>query len=145
MIARRFDADDRGSVLPLILGFFLLALIVVGAAVSLSQAFTQQRDLQDSCDGAAAAAAASAGDLDRGGTLAGASTLQFADVEDAVQAYAERDPARPGITFRSELSQNGHRLTVRCVQTESLAFGRLVGRPTLQHIAYSSARAAVLG
>ncbi|MBE7186981.1 pilus assembly protein TadG-related protein [Jatrophihabitans endophyticus] len=136
---------DRGSVLPLILGFFLLALLVVGASVSLGQAFVQQRDLQDACDGAAASAAASAGDLDRGGALASGASLQFDDVGTAVTAYFARDPSRRGITYRAELTHHRHRITLRCRQRAPLAFGGLVGHPSLEHTAVSSARAAVVG
>lgn len=138
-------SDDRGSVLPLILGFFLLALLVVGASVSLGQAFVQQRDLQDTCDGAASAAAASAGDLDRGGSLASAGSLQFADVSRAVDAYFARDPARHGITYRAHLSDDRRRITLRCSDRAPLAFGQLIGRPSLVHTADSSARAAIVG
>lgn len=135
---------DRGSVLPLILGFFLLALLVVGASVSLGQAFVQQRDLQDTCDGAAASAAASAGDLDRGGSLASGTSLQFDHVGTAVDAYLARDPSRRGITYRAELTHDRRRITLRCTQSAPLAFGRLIGRPSLVHTATSSARAAVV-
>lgn len=142
---KRVHLDDRGSVLPLILGFFVLALLVVGAAVSVGQAFTQQRDLQDACDGAASAAAASAGDIDRGGSLAAQSSLQFVEVSRTVTSYFERDPSRHGIGFRVELSDDRRRITLRCRQTAPLAFGRVVGRPDLVHTAVSSARAAVVG
>ena len=135
---------DAGSVLPLILGFFLLALLVVGASVSLGQAFVQQRDLQDTCDGAAASAAASAGDLDRGGSLASGSSLQFDDVTQAVDAYFARDPSRHGITYRAELTHDRRRITLSCRERAPLAFGRLVGHPSVVHTAVSSARAAVV-
>ena len=47
--------DDTGSTIPMILGFFLLAMLMVAGSIALGQAFVQQRDLQDVCDGAAAA------------------------------------------------------------------------------------------
>ena len=50
-------SDDRGSTIPLILGFFLIGLLMVGGAVLASDAFTHQRDLQSVCDGAAIAGA----------------------------------------------------------------------------------------
>lgn len=142
---KRPQLDDRGSVLPLILGFFVLALLVVGAAVSVGQAFTQQRDLQDACDGAASAAAAGDGDIDRGGSLAAGSSLQFTDVRHTVAAYFDRDPSRHGIEVQIDLSDDRRRITLHCRQTAPLAFGRVVGRPRLVHTAVSSARAAVVG
>lgn len=148
MIGRSIRDDrsaDAGSVLPLILGFFLLALIVVGAAVSLGQAFVAQSNLQDTCDGAAAAAAASAGDLDRGGSLASASSLQFADVDRAVDDYLARDRSRQAVTYQASLSDDRRRLTLRCRQSVPLAFGRLIGSPELVHTVVSSARAVVVG
>ena len=72
--------DDRGSTVPLILGFFLIALLVVAGAVALGDAFVDQRNLQDVCDGAAAAAAASAADLDREHGLTSGGSLRFSDV-----------------------------------------------------------------
>ncbi|MDQ2751380.1 MAG: pilus assembly protein TadG-related protein, partial [Actinomycetota bacterium] len=63
-------ADDRRTTIPLILGFFIIALITVAGAVAAGDAFVQQRGLQDVCDGAAAAAAAGGADLNRGTALA---------------------------------------------------------------------------
>jgi uncharacterized membrane protein len=138
--------DDRGSTIPLILGFFLLALMVVAGSVALGDAFVQQRSLQDICDGAAAAAAASAGDLDREtGIAIGDAALRFTDVHDAVAAYLARDPARRSVHVSAALSADRERITLRCEQSTSLAFGAIFGRRQVRHTATSSARAAVLG
>lgn len=139
------ERRDAGSTIPLILGFFLIAVLMVAGSVALGQAFVQQRDLQDVCDGAAAAAAASAADLDRGGAVATGSSLQFDDVEAAVTAYLARDPSRRGVRASATLSPDRRRLTLTCEQTMQLAFGRLFGRAHLHHVARSTARAAVLG
>ena len=53
-------ADDRGSTIPLILGCFVVAFLIVAGSVAAGDAFLQQRNLQSVCDGAAAAAATSA-------------------------------------------------------------------------------------
>jgi len=82
--------DDHGSTLPLILGFFLLALIMVAGSIAAGDAFVQQRDLQDVCDGAVTAAAASGVDLGRGGALGGESSLQFGDVHRYTQSVQTR-------------------------------------------------------
>ena len=96
--------DDRGSTIPLILGFFLIALIMVVGSVALGQAFVQQRGLQDICDGAAAAAAASSADLDRERGIGAASSLRFADVSDVVDSYLARDADRRSVQVQAALS-----------------------------------------
>lgn len=136
------NADDRGSTLPLILGFFLIALLFVAASVAAGDAFVQQRDLQDVCDGAAAAAAAQGVDLGRGGALQSESALQFGDVHGAVVEYLDRDPSRRGIAVHTALSADGRTLTLRCEQTEHVAFGAMFGKSHgVHHVVTSSARA----
>ncbi|MFN2561026.1 MAG: pilus assembly protein TadG-related protein [Jatrophihabitans sp.] len=137
--------DDRGSTIPLILGFFLLALIMVAGSVALGQAFVQQRSLQDMCDGAVAAAAASSADLDREHGIGAASSLQFADVSDVVDSYLSRDAERRSVHVRAELSTDRRRITLTCRQTTTLTFGAFFGRGHVEHTATSSARAAIVG
>jgi hypothetical protein len=137
-------SDDRGSTIPLILGFFLIAAMVVAGSISLGDAFLQQRDLQDLCDGAASAAAAAAVQLERGVGAADAQSLPFGDVQPVVSAYLARDAQRRGVQVRATLSNDRRRLTLTCEQTRSLVFGALFGRPRLRHVVTSSARAAVL-
>jgi hypothetical protein len=136
--------DDRGSTVPLILGFFLISLLLVAGAVALGDAFVDQRNLQDLCDGAAAAAAASTADLDREHGLTAGGSLRFADVDAAVAAYLARDAGRREVKVRTLVSDDGTRLTLTCEQTMSLAFGAFFGRASVRHTVRSSARAAVL-
>ncbi|MDQ2797335.1 MAG: pilus assembly protein TadG-related protein [Actinomycetota bacterium] len=136
-------ADDRGSTIPLILGFFLIALIVVAGSVSLAQAFVQQRDLQSLCDGAATAAAASAGDLDRTGGVVNGNSLQFTGVDREVARYLARDESRRSVQVQVTLSTDRTRVTLDCRQIRELAFGKFFGRSTVRHTATSTARAAV--
>jgi uncharacterized membrane protein len=138
-------SDDRGSTVPLILGFFLVALLLVAGAVALGDAFVDQRNLQDVCDGAAAAAAASAADLDREHGLTSGGSLRFADVESAVTTYLARDAGRRDVRVTAQMSDDGTRITLHCEQTIPLAFGAFFGRANLRHTATSSARAAVIG
>ncbi|HZC72767.1 MAG TPA: pilus assembly protein TadG-related protein [Jatrophihabitans sp.] len=137
--------QDRGSTIPLILGFFLIALLVVAGSIAFGDAFVQQRNLQDICDGAAAAAAASAVDLERGTAPATGRSLRFTDVESVVSAYLARDSARRSVQVRARLSADRERITLTCEQTTTVAFGALFGRGHVQHTAQSSARAAVVG
>ncbi len=135
---------DRGSTMPLILGFVLLAMITVAGAVAAGQAFVHQRDLQHVCDGAAAAAAASAADLRRDAALAGAGALRFAEVPAAVEAYLARDPARRAVLVRSALSADARTIVLSCVETRPVAFGAAFGRGGgLRHTVTSAARAPI--
>ncbi len=146
-MTRAAASDDAGSTIPLILGFFLIALIMVAGSIALGEAFVQQRDLQDTCDGAAAAAAASSVDLDRGAAARAAAddALPFTDVHDAVEAYLRRDPSRQDVRIGARLSADRERITLTCSQTTSLALGAFFGRGHVQHTATSSSRAAVIG
>ncbi|MEO9137665.1 MAG: pilus assembly protein TadG-related protein [Jatrophihabitans sp.] len=143
-MTERRPHDDQGSTIPLILGFFLIALIMVAGSVSLGQAFVQQRDLQDVCDGAASAAAASAGSLDRTTDVGTSDSLRFADADQQIGRYLARDPSRRGVQVAATLSPDRTRVTVRCVQNRPLAFGTFFGRATVRHTAVSTARAAVI-
>lgn len=138
-------SDDRGSTIPLILGFFLIALVMIAGSVALGEAFVQQRDLQATCDGAAAAAAASAADLDREHGVGAGDSLRFADVRAVVTAYLARDPERRRVHVNARLSPDGTRITLTCRQTTTLAFGAFFGRRHVRHTTTSSARAAVVG
>lgn len=134
--------DDRGSTFPLILGFFLIALLVVAGSVAAGDAFVQQRGLQDVCDGAATAAAASGVDLGRGGQLESERALQFGDVRAAVTAYLARDPVRRAVRVAARLSPDRQTLTLICEQTEKIAFGAMFGKGRgVHHRVTSSARA----
>jgi hypothetical protein len=132
--------DDRGSTIPLILGFFVIALLAVAGSVALGDAFVQQREVQDRCDGAAVAAAASALDL-RGEITDRA--LPFGDVDAALRAYLNRDPARARMHIVSSLSADRITLTLRCTERLPLAFGAVFGVPTVVHTVTSSAQAGV--
>jgi hypothetical protein len=133
---------DRGSTLPLILGFFLVALLVVAGSVAAGDAFVQQRDLQDVCDGAAAAAAASAADLARGGGVGGGTELRFAGVQRAVDEYLARDRSRSGVHAAAAVSADATRLTVTCTESTQIVFGAMFGKGDgVRHVAHSSARA----
>jgi uncharacterized membrane protein len=116
---------DRGSTVPLILVFFLVALLFCGAAVMLSDAFTRQRDLQSICDGAALSAADSADFVTVRGGLAGQDSLPLADVQSAVQDYLDRDPGRAAVAATATI--DGAAVTVDCSRRTTLAFSAMFG------------------
>ena len=120
--------DDRGSTIPLILGFFLIGLLIVAAAVMASDAFTQQRDLQSVCDGAAVAGA-NAIDGPAARTRELTSTLPLAAVQAAVQRYLAADSGRAGVTVQAVLSADGSTVLADCHAHTELAFAGLIGRP----------------
>ncbi len=135
-------SDDRGSITPLVLGFFLVAILMIGGAVAAADAFTQQRELQDVCDGAAAAAAASAARLDRGPELAGGQALCFGDVRQAVIGYLTRDPGRADVHASAVVSPDASTLTLTCTETSKIAFGAMFGKGHgVRHTVHSSVRA----
>lgn len=138
---------DQGSTIPLILGFFLIAFMMVAGSIALGEAFVQQRDLQDTCDGAATAAAASAANLDRSVTAQTSDneSLPFVDVRGVVDAYLQRDPDRHDVQIRARLSPDRERITLTCTRTTSLALGGFFGRGHVRHTTTSSARATVIG
>jgi hypothetical protein len=139
MTFARIGRDDRGSTLPLIIGLFVVALLAVAGSVAAGDAFVQQRGLQDVCDGAAAAAAASAADLARGTALAGGAELRFAGAQQAVAAYLARDGDRAEVRAVTGLSADATLLTVRCEQTSRIVFGAMFG---LGHGVHQSARSS---
>lgn len=136
------NSSDRGSTIPLILGFFILALLMTAGAVAAGQAFVQQRDLQDVCDGAAAAGAAAGADINRGVPIGSAGSLRFANVQQVVDDYLARDPSRNSVRITAGLSADARTLRLRCTQTLQIAFGAVFGRAAgVQHVATSSAQA----
>ncbi len=118
---------DAGSTIPLILGFFIIAFIVVAGAVAAGDAFVQHRALQGICDGAATAAASSV-DLDQSRSgAAGQRYLQLASAEDAVRAYLGRAADRASIVTTADISADGSVVTLRCSKNVTIAFGAMFG------------------
>jgi hypothetical protein len=117
--------DDRGAITPLILGFFLIALYFVGAAVTASDAFTKQRDLQAICDGTALAAANSADSAALHGSGTNSKTLPLGNLEAAITHYLSDDPSRSTVQAQPSLSADGSTVQVSCVQHTHLAFGAM--------------------
>ena len=116
--------------------------MVIAGSVAAGDAFVQQRGLQDVCDGAAVAAAASGVDLGRGGGLETEQALRFGDVEGTVSDYLARDRSRRDVHVSAELSADALMLTLTCEQTETIAFGAMFGRSAgVHHLVTSSARA----
>jgi uncharacterized membrane protein len=125
---RRVDLyDDTGSTVPLILGFFLIALLVVAGAVLASDAFTKQRQLQSICDGAALAAANRVNSrIARTEPLAAG--LPLGDVQQAADDYVGRDAGRAGVQVAASLAADGQTMLLDCRRHVQLAFQSVIGR-----------------
>jgi Putative Flp pilus-assembly TadE/G-like len=135
---------DDGSTIPLILGFFIVALVMVAASVAAGDAFVQQTNLQSQCD-AAAAVAASGADvraLRHTEPPRQQRYLQLAQVQSALDGYRARDDSRSAVTMTATLSPDGTVVTTRCDVVETIAFGSFFGFGAgIHHRATSSARA----
>ena len=143
-VRRVRGSGDTGSTIPLILGFFLLAMVMTAGAIAAGQAFVQQRDLQELCDGAAAAAAASAANLSRDADPVDTSAVLFGDVEQVVAGYVSRDDAGRAVQTEARLSADDRTIDVRCVRVARIPFGALFGKPAgVRHVVTSSAREPV--
>ncbi|MEO6885470.1 MAG: pilus assembly protein TadG-related protein [Jatrophihabitantaceae bacterium] len=138
-------ADEDGSTIPLILVFFLVALMVVAGAVTAGEAFVHQRDLQDVCDGAVAAAAASALDLDRSAAPGAGSDADFGAAQAAVDSYLQRDQLGTEVRIRAALTDDLQTLTLYCTQTRPVAFGAMFGFGDGIHHSTTSAARVPLG
>jgi putative Flp pilus-assembly TadE/G-like protein len=140
--------DDRGSVIPLILGCWLLVMLVAAGYVAATDAFAKRVDLQDVCDGAAIAAANSvdfAGGRDVGAAQS-SGFLPLGDVQVAVDAYLARDPWRSPIRLTASLNEDRTEVTVSCRRRSKIAFGWLFGKPDgVVATVSSSARSSVAG
>jgi hypothetical protein len=132
--------DDRGSTLPLVLGFFLIAMLFVAGATAISGAFTDQRDLQSVCDGASLAAANSASSQALHGTGNSGGAIELSGAQSAVAGYLARAGAAD-VRAQSEVSTDGMTLRLTCVRHTKLAFGSFIGqRDGVDQRAVSSAR-----
>jgi uncharacterized membrane protein len=144
---RRIDGDD-GSTIPLVLGLVVLAFLLVTASIAAGDAFVQQRDLQAFCDGAAAAAASAADfTASRASPQRATRSLPLADVQPAVTAYLDRDPARALISAQARVvdDPSGQAVTVVCTERTRIAFGSLFGRSAgIRHTATATARSALV-
>lgn len=110
-------ADDRGSIVPLILGFAVLLLLLITVIAGASRLFLVERALSAAADGAASAAAES---LDESAYYArrgvgGPVRLSESHVTSTVQQYVDEAGLRSrfdSLTISPELSVDGTTVTV---------------------------------
>jgi hypothetical protein len=139
--------SDQGSVIPLILGCWLVVALMVAGYVAATNAFGKRVDLQSVCDGAAIAAANSPDFAGERTAAAGEANggLQLADVQSAVSAYLSRDPWRESVDVDTRLNDDRTRVLLTCRRRSKIAFGWLFGKPGgVVATVTSAARSAVL-
>jgi uncharacterized membrane protein len=122
--------DDDGSVLPLVIGFVVVVLLLVGAVTDASVLWLQRRALQSTVDGAALAGA-QAIDLDAvyaGGARGDLALASTATVRRAVRRYLAATPSDDGLPqFRlTSTTVEGSVVTVAARSTVSLPFTTLL-------------------
>jgi hypothetical protein len=150
MRGRRFWDDkpgeppDRGSTVPLILGFFLIAFLMVAGSIAASDAYLDQRALQSACDGAALAGV---GAIDESVAFTSGvgqyDSLPLGPARAAAQTYLLRDAGRSLVRIENSSIADGSTLTLTCVERTPLAFGSMFGfGDGLEHRAHASARSA---
>lgn len=124
---------DEGTIIPLVTGLALLAMLLVFGGIAASAAFLATRDLASACDGAvlAAADAVAESPLYAGGARpVGRLPLSRSDAERAVRAYLAVDSAgqtRPTVAAVT-VGADGRTVTARCRRTGvRLPFGAVFG------------------
>jgi hypothetical protein len=126
---RRLRAQpERGSTLPLILGFWLITMLFIGGAIALSNAYTHQEDLQSACDGAAIVAANAVDAVAIHNTAVKGTSVPLGDAEAALARYLSY-PDRQGMHISQTLSDDHASIHLKCTQHTHIAFEWIVLRP----------------
>ncbi|MDQ1738537.1 MAG: hypothetical protein QOE53_189 [Pseudonocardiales bacterium] len=98
----RSVGDDRGSTIPLILGFFLIGLLMVAGANAIDGPAARTQELT--------------------------ATLPLAAVQAAVQNYLAADPGRTAVSVQAAVSADGSTVLADCRTHTQLAFAGILGR-----------------
>ncbi|GAA1686663.1 hypothetical protein GCM10009765_40220 [Fodinicola feengrottensis] len=132
--------SDEGSSVPLVLLFFVLALLLVAGTVAASAAFLAQRDLQSDCDGAAVVAANALDAAGFYGSDRAGDALPLA--VGGAQAAVDRYAADAGLGSTSfAVTVDDSRALVACARMVPVPFGAAFGYSQgLRRTAVSEAR-----
>lgn len=118
--------SDSGTILPLILLSFLLAILMVCGGIAASSAFLSQRDLSSRCDGAALAAAQG---LNKGGYYKNV----FAEnrpVDGLAQSKVDAYLAANGpVDVDAVAHVKDGVVTVHCTTRANIPFAKMFGYP----------------
>jgi Flp pilus assembly protein TadG len=134
------QAGERGSTLPFVLVSWLIAALMTFGAISASDAFLKQQEVQSLCDGAALAAA---GTADESAVYSrGVGPELPLTRTQAEQAVAEQLSAAGTHLDSWSAATDGAEVTVRCTRRVRIAFGWLfLGGSPLDRTAVAAARA----
>lgn len=139
----RHRAGERGSTIPLMIGFFILAGLMLTGGVVASSAFLQLRSLQSACDGVAAAAA---NGFERGGTTLGEG-LPFdpAAAQSAATAYAAQAWGSEAADIGLAVAVDDDRVIVQCTKTAHVPFEAVISPGGISQTVTASSRAPLEG
>jgi uncharacterized membrane protein len=131
---------ERGSTLPFVLVCWLVAALMAFGAVTASDAFLEQQEVQSVCDSAALAAANQA---DEAVVYARGVGTELPLTRAAAQAAVADQLADGGVRLDAWSAEtDGAEVTVRCTRYVDVAFGWLfLGGEPLERTAVASARA----
>lgn len=136
-------SGERGTILPLVLGFATLLLLLVAVVVDVSAVILAQRGAASVADGAAVAAAQQ---LDRDAVyakgLGAAIPLSPDGVQQVVSDYAGRAAeVQPGLQLTASLDETATTATVTATRSVRLPFGGWfrVGVVTVTAVAHARA------
>ena len=135
--------DEQGSTIPLMIGFFMLAgLLLTGGVVS-AAAFLQLRSLQSACDGAAIAAA---NGFERGADTLGEGLPFDPDAaRAAVSAYAVQTWGADAANVGIDIAVDGERVVVQCARTAHVPFEVVFSPGGIEQSVTSTSRAPLQG
>lgn len=139
--------DERGSVIPLIIGFFLIASLIVTGTAAAGGAFFAQRDLQSVCDGAALAGAQALDSPEYYDDFADDTALPLSEdaAAAAVQEYIAERNADGGsvVSAATGLDESSVEVIVHCSADVNVPFGGVLQINPVGRDATGSARANI--
>lgn len=143
----RLRDDERGSIIPLTIAFFLIAATVVMGTAAAGAAFFAQRDLQSVCDGAALAGAQALDNPEYYDDFGGDSALPLSEeaADSAVREYIalrNSDGGAP-VQARTGLNPSSVEVVVHCSTAVDVPFGGVLQINPVGREATGSARANV--
>ncbi len=125
------DADDRGSVTPLVLGMMVCLLVLTAGVTAAGSAFLAGQRLQRLCDGATAAAA--------GAVDPRRSSAESVGVADPVAA-ANRYLQVRGPDVGAVVTLGATTVSARCSNEAAITFGAVFGFPTISRTVTSTSQ-----
>lgn len=140
-VVRRTDGD-RGSTIPLMIGFFIVAGLLLTGGVVASAAFLAQRELQAGCDGAAVAGATGFTRIPGAGDgLAFDNVVGRAAIADYLQQTWGADAAGVDVT----IDVTGDRVVLTCSRTAHVPFEAVFAPDGIRQTTTASADAPLSG